>query len=206
MANESALFLSEFLRSPTAVGAIAPSSRRLSSAVAAPIPERGDPVVVELGAGTGPFTAEIQRRLGGRGRHLALEINPRLAGHLQARHPGLEVVVDDAARLPHLLAERGVEAADVIVSGLPWAAFSQERQARLLRAVVDALGPDGAFTTFSYVHARMLGPAVRFRRRLGQAFEEVVPGRTVWGNLPPAFVFHARRARAAAGPATRRLP
>ncbi|GLX01830.1 methyltransferase domain-containing protein [Microtetraspora sp. NBRC 16547] len=195
MANESSLFLGEFFRSPTVIGAIAPSSRRLSSAVAVPIPERGDPVVVELGAGTGPFTAEIQRRLGGRGRHLALEINPRLGGLLQARHPGLEVVVDDAVRLPALLAARGVTTADVIVSGLPWAAFSPDRQAALLRAVVDSLSRDGAFTTFSYVHARMLGPAVRFRRRLARAFEEVVPGRTVWGNLPPAFVFHARRPR-----------
>ncbi len=195
MANESTLFLGEFFRSPTMVGAIAPSSRRLSSAVAVPVPERGDPVVVELGPGTGPFTAEIQRRLGGRGRHIALEINPRLADHLRARHPGLEVLVEDAARLPSLLADRGLAEADVIVSGLPWAAFSPSKQAVLLRAVVDSLGPHGAFTTFSYVHARMLGPAVRFRRSLARTFEEVVPGRTVWRNLPPAFVFHARRPR-----------
>ncbi|WP_067184855.1 class I SAM-dependent methyltransferase [Microtetraspora niveoalba] len=198
MANQSALFLGEFLKSPAVVGAIAPSSRRLSSAVAVPIPERGDPVVVELGAGTGPFTEEIQRRLGGRGRHIALEINPRLADHLRVRHPGLEVLVADAAGLPQLLAERGLAAADVIVSGLPWAAFTPARQAVLLRAVVDSLAPHGAFTTFSYVHARMLGPAVRFRRTLARTFEEVVPGRTVWRNLPPAFVFHARRARVGA--------
>ena len=80
MAKESALFLRQFLRSPITTGAIAPSSRYLAAAVTAPIPERGDPVVVELGPGTGSFTAEIQRRLGGRGRHIAVEINPGSPG------------------------------------------------------------------------------------------------------------------------------
>jgi phospholipid N-methyltransferase len=197
MAKESALFFEQFIRSPVRTGAIAPSSRRLSAAVTVPIAERGDPVVVELGPGTGPFTAEIQRRLDGRGRHLAVEINPRLAAHLTGRHPGVEIVVDDAKRLPDLLAERGVEAADVIVSGLPWAAFSAGLQAELLGAVLASLRPGGAFTTFAYIHAMYLGPALRFRRRLGEAFEEVVPGRTVWRNLPPAFVYHARRPRTA---------
>ncbi|MEW9528143.1 class I SAM-dependent methyltransferase [Microbispora sp. NPDC049125] len=195
MANESTVFFEQFLRAPAVTGAVAPSSQRLSAAVCVPVPERGDPVVVELGPGTGPFTAEIQRRLGGRGRHLAVEVNPRLALHLSARHPGVELVVDTAARLPRLLADRGVTGADVIVSGLPWAAFSSGHQSEILRAVVESLLPHGAFTTFSYVHARALPPAVRFRRRLGEAFEEVVPGRTVWRNLPPAFVYHARRPR-----------
>ncbi|MFI7042222.1 class I SAM-dependent methyltransferase [Microbispora rosea] len=195
MANETAVFFGQFLRSPAVTGAVAPSSRRLSEAVCVPVPERGDPVVVELGPGTGPFTAEIQRRVGGRGRHLAVEINSRLAGHLGARYPGVELVVDNAARLPELLAARGVTAADVIVSGLPWAAFPPAHQADLLRAVVASLAPGGAFTTFSYIHARALPAALRFRRRMGEAFEEVVAGRTVWRNLPPAFVYHARRPR-----------
>ncbi|GII58049.1 methyltransferase [Planotetraspora thailandica] len=195
MANESGTFFSQFLRAPATTGAVAPSSRRLSSAVCVPVPERGNPMVVELGPGTGPFTAEIQRRLGGRGRHVAVEINPRFAGPLAAAHPGVEVVVDDAARLPKLLTDRGVASADVIVSGLPWAAFSDSHQSTLLRAVVDALSPGGAFTTFSYMHARVLPPALRFRSALSSAFEEVVPGRTVWRNIPPAFVYHARRPR-----------
>lgn len=197
MAKEAALILRQFLRSPISTGAIMPSSRYLAAAVTAPIPERGDPVVVELGPGTGPFTAEIQRRLGGRGRHIAVEINQRLARHLAERHPRVELVVDDAVRLPALLAERGVRGADVIISGLPWAAFAAGVQTELLQAVLRSMRPDGAFTTFSYAHARPLGPAIRFRHRLRDAFEEVVPGRTIWRNLPPAFVYHARRPRLA---------
>jgi phospholipid N-methyltransferase len=42
-----------------------------------------------------------------------------------------------------VLAERGHRRADVIVSGLPWAAFSPDQQDELLNAVTDALTPDG---------------------------------------------------------------
>lgn len=195
MTRDAALFLGLFMRSPATIGAVAPSSLRLSRAVCAPVPERGDPVVVELGPGTGPFTAEIQRRLRGRGHHLAVELNPTLAALLAERYPGAEVVQDDASRLPKLLAERGLGRVDAVVSGLPWAAFPASLQNELMDAVTSVLSPVGAFTTFSYVHAVPLGSAKRFRRLLAERFEEVVPGRTVWRNTPPAFVFHARRPR-----------
>ncbi|MBG0832080.1 methyltransferase domain-containing protein [Planomonospora sp. ID67723] len=195
MTNDTTLFLGQWMRSPGTTGAVAPSSRKLAETVTAPVPRRGEPVIVELGPGTGAFTAEIQRRLEGRGHHLAVEINPRLAEFLAARHPAVDVMVADAAKLPQLLQERGLTHADVVVSGLPWAAFSEETQTSLLEAVAAIMGPNTAFTTFAYSFAKPLPPARRFRRRLHDTFEEVVMGRTVWGNLPPAFVYHARRPR-----------
>lgn len=187
--------LREFLRSPADIGAVAPSSPRLAEAVTAPVPELGDPVVVELGPGTGAFTSAIERQLAGRGLQLAVEMNPRLAEQLRGRCRQVEVLNADASTLPVLLAERGVEKADVVVSGLPWASFSQQVQSEILAAVSNVLAPDGAFTTFGYVHAMRLSSALRFRDLLCSAFEEVVPGRTVWRNLPPALVYHARRPR-----------
>ncbi|MEU7893138.1 methyltransferase domain-containing protein [Nonomuraea sp. NPDC049152] len=195
MPNDTTLFFGQFMRSPGTIGALAPSSRRLAETVCAPVPERGEPTVVELGPGTGPFTAEIQRRLNGRGHHLAIELNPRLATLLADRFPRVDVAQDDAARLPDLLRERNLTRADVVVSGLPWAAFPEELQRRLLGAVTATLCPSGAFTTFSYVHAMPLASARRFRALLSERFEEVVLGRTVWRNTPPAYVLHARRPR-----------
>ncbi|GAA3455744.1 class I SAM-dependent methyltransferase [Dactylosporangium matsuzakiense] len=186
-------FLQEFVRSPLTVGAVAPSGPRLARVVTAPVPRYGDPVVVELGPGTGAFTAAIAERLGGRGRHIAVEVNERFAGGLAARHPGVEVVRDDAGRLGAVLAGRGLDRADVVVSGLPWAAFPESRQRAVLTAVAAVLPDDGAFTTFAYVHARFARPARRMRGLLESRFEEVVVGRTVWANLPPALVYHCRR-------------
>ncbi|MFW5418162.1 methyltransferase domain-containing protein [Nocardiopsis sp. CNT-189] len=195
MISDTLTVVREFCRSPVHTGALSPSSRRLAEAVTVVVPGTGEPVVVELGPGTGPFTGAIQRRLGGRGRHLAVEINPRFAEVVSARFPGAEVVRRDAAELRGLLEERGIGGADAVVSGLPWAVFTPRAQRSILSAVAASLAPGGAFTTFTYEHARPLPAAIRFRRLLGAVFEEVVTGRTVWANLPPAVVYHARRPR-----------
>ena len=198
MSNDSALFLGQFLRAPASIGAIAPSSQRLAAAVCAPVPERGEPTVVELGPGTGPFTLEIQRRLGGVAITWRWSSTSRWRRSWQRASPRSTWCTGTPPELTELLAERGLRQADVVVSGLPWAAFPRELQRGLLGAVTSAMNPSGAFTTFSYMHAIPLARARRFRALLADRFEEVVAGRTVWRNAPPAFVFHARRPRPAA--------
>ncbi|WP_432975005.1 class I SAM-dependent methyltransferase [Dactylosporangium sp. CA-233914] len=194
--DDRTAFLREFLRDPFTVAAVTPSGRTLAEAVTSTVPGAGEPLVVELGPGTGAFTAAIQRRLAGRGRHLAIEINARFAERLAARYPGVDLAVADARDLHDILAQRGHRRADAIVSGLPWAAFTPGRQDDLLDAVTAGLAPHGAFTTFAYTHTRWAPPALRLRRTLRARFEEVVHSRTVWANLPPAFVYYCRRPRA----------
>ncbi|MEE6257736.1 class I SAM-dependent methyltransferase [Plantactinospora sonchi] len=193
MSTEMISFLTQLARNPLAVGAVAPSSVPLAERITATIPRTGQPLVVELGPGTGSFTRMIQQRLAGQGRHLAVEINPTFADLLAQRHPEVDVLKADAGSLGRLLAERNLPRAEVIVSGLPWAVFSEQKQREILVAVVAALADDGAFTTFAYQHARWAPPARRLQRMLRELFEEVVVGGTVWANLPPAVVYHCRR-------------
>src|SRR4051812_12259157 len=108
------IFVREFARAPIRTGAIAPSSRRLATTVTAVVPERGDPVVVELGPGTGAFTEQIQRRLGGRGRPLAIELTSGLAELVGRRFPEVGVVPGNAAQPPDILSRHGIERADVV--------------------------------------------------------------------------------------------
>lgn len=189
-----AAFLREFLRDPLHTASLLPSSRPLAAAVCDPVPGTGEPVVVELGPGTGVFTGVVAERLGGRGHHLAVELNPRLAGLLERRYPDLDVAVADAATLPALLAERGLGPVDVVVSGLPWAAYPATGRT-LPEVIAPTLRPDGVLTQFGYTCTRMLWPARRLRRQLDASFADVSRGRTVWANLPPAFVLTARRPR-----------
>ncbi|MFI7079672.1 class I SAM-dependent methyltransferase [Micromonospora sp. NPDC049903] len=186
-------FLLEFLRSPLTVGAIRPSGPALAELATASVPATGCPVVLELGPGTGAFTAPIQQRLAGSGRHLAIEINPRFAERLAMLHPAVDIAVADAASLREVLVQRGVDRVDVVVSGLPWAAFDEELQRNVLSEVVTVLQPAGVFTTFAYVHARWAPSAQRLLASLRSRFEEVVVSRTVWTNLPPALVYFCRR-------------
>ncbi|WP_432990396.1 class I SAM-dependent methyltransferase [Dactylosporangium sp. CA-233914] len=189
-------FLLEFVRDPMTVAAIAPSGPGLARVATAAVPRTGSPVVVELGPGTGAFTGAVQRRLGGRGRHIAIEVNARFAQQLAARYPMVDVVHADAVCLAPVLAQRGLSHADVVVSGLPWAAFSDDQQHDALSAVLAALSPHGVFTTFAYVHARWAPPARRLLQSLQSRFDEVVITRTIWANLPPALVYCCRRPEA----------
>lgn len=193
--GDTALMVREFARQPTVMGAIAPSSHRLAEAVVTPVPARGDPVIVELGPGTGAFTRLIQARLDGRGRHIAVEVNPRLAQLISCRHPAVEVAQASAVQLRSILAERAVSGVDVIISGLPWAALPEAFRDATLAQVAGVMAPDGVFTTFGYTWVRGTTRARHFRRELVARFEEVVTGRAVMRNLPPAFAYYARRPR-----------
>lgn len=186
-------FLRAFLRNPGTTGAIAPSSERLARVLASVVPVTGTPTVVELGPGTGAVSAVIARRLPAGARHLAIELDPAMVGHLRRAHPDLEVVPGDARRLPALLAEHGVQRADAVVCGLPWALFDATTQTEVLAGISTAIGPTGAFTTFAYLQGMALPAARRFRATLRATFEEVQVTATVWRNLPPAFVYVCRR-------------
>jgi phosphatidylethanolamine/phosphatidyl-N-methylethanolamine N-methyltransferase len=187
-------FFQEFLRSPMQTAAVTPSSRFLAAGMVAPIPEKGDPVVVELGAGTGAFTEVIQQRLGGRGRHIALEFNSRLSGGLRDRYSDVEVVCAGARELPRVLREQGL-LADVVISGLPWAAYAQSDGRPLTELIADSMSPYGAFTQFAYVWTRWAPPARRLLKDLRTTFGETLISRTVWRNVPPALVYVSRRPR-----------
>lgn len=190
---DSLRFLREFTRAPLTTAAIAPSSAALAEAMTVPVPERGEPVVLELGPGSGAFTRAIQRKLGGRGRHLAVELNPEWTELLRDRYPDVEVACADVAALRTVLAERDVSTVDCIVSGLPWAATGSGGS--LTGEVARFLAPDGAFTQFAYSWTRWARPARTLLGSLRHHFEEVVVSSTVWRNAPPAAVYIARRAR-----------
>ncbi|MEU3623611.1 SAM-dependent methyltransferase [Amycolatopsis coloradensis] len=193
--RDGLLFLGEFARRPLKTAAIAPSSPALAAGMVAPVPESGQPVVVELGAGTGSFTKAIQHKLRGRGRHVAIELNPKLADLLRHRYPGVDVVCADATELPSVLEQRDLGPVDVVVSGLPWVSFPTEAGRSLATSVADSLSPNGVFTQFTYSWTRWANPARTRLQALRERFEEVVVSTTVWRNLPPAAVYVARRAR-----------
>jgi phosphatidylethanolamine/phosphatidyl-N-methylethanolamine N-methyltransferase len=186
-------FLAAALRRPATMGAVTPSSARLGAVLASVVPRTGEPVVVELGPGTGAVSAVIAEKLPSGGRHLAVELDPDMVAYLRRTRPGLEVVAGNAADLAALLAERGVGSVDAVVCGLPWALFDDATQSALLGEISTVIGSRGAFTTFAYLHGMTLAAARRFRRTLHATFDEVLVSATVWRNVPPAFVYVCRR-------------
>ncbi len=183
-------FLGEFVREPLKVGAILPSSKALSRVVVESCRIRPADTVVELGPGTGAFTGLILKRLGQRGRLLAVELNETHADILRRRFPKCEVIQDSAERLTTHL---DGELADCIVSGLAWGSMHPRLQNQIFRAILKSLKPGGQFVAFAYVHAAWFPTSRRFRQRLERHFKQVETTPIVWRNLPPAFVFRCLR-------------
>jgi phospholipid N-methyltransferase len=181
-------FLRAFVRDPVTIGAVAPSGADLAALTVSSASIGPGHVVVELGAGTGPMTAELLRAHAD-APLLVLEPTPALAADLRARFPAARVLERPAQDLPALVSDWGHPAVDRVVSSLPWAIWPERLQDEVFDAVQRVMHADGRLVTFSYVHTRLLPPARRFRALLHRRFRTVTTTRVAWCNLPPAFVY-----------------
>jgi phosphatidylethanolamine/phosphatidyl-N-methylethanolamine N-methyltransferase len=180
-----ALFVRSWVQDPRAVGAVAPSGRRLAALMTSAIAP--DARVIELGPGTGSFTRAILAR-GIDPRRLGLiELSGTFAARLQRDLPDVTVVCGDATA-QHPLLESFVSRTDIVVSGLPLVLFARQEKAGLLRRSFELLRPSGAFFQFTYG-----GRCPVSRRQLDEmGLEATRVGITVF-NLPPAFVYRIAR-------------
>jgi phospholipid N-methyltransferase len=186
-------FLRAFFASPRTIGAVAPSSKSLAAAMLEATLSPNDRVIVEYGPGTGAFTEAILDRKAPEALVLAVEQHPDFVRELAARFPLVHLHCESVENLPTILAGHGVEAVDCIISGLPWAVFSDPLQDRILDVTCAALAPGGRFATFAYVHGLVLPAAQRFAAKLDERFSQVTRSPVVWRNVPPAFVYRCQR-------------
>jgi phospholipid N-methyltransferase len=185
-------FLKAFLASPGSVGALWPSSPRLARAMVAASGIRQAQCVVELGPGTGAFTGEILANLRAGASFAAVERDVEMARAVSRKFPAAAVIEGCATKLGEHLVAVNMEQPDVILSGLPWAAFSEELQNRLLGEIRSVLRDGGVFTTFAYYGPHRLEAGRRFRKNLESTFALIERSPVVLANFPPAFVYSCR--------------
>lgn len=186
-------FLKHFVLSPNVTGAVVASSEGLSNLItdAAELSEAS--AIIEFGAGTGVFTEKIVQKIREDTWFFALEINPDFVEEIRDRYPGVRVYRDSAVNARKYLEEMGLKACDRVICGLPWASFEEGLQDELLDTILDVLRPGGRFLTFAYLHGLLLPAGIRFRRKLFSKFRKVTLTRTIWMNIPPAFVYNAEK-------------
>jgi phospholipid N-methyltransferase len=180
------LYLRKFLRDHRRVATVAPSSRMLARAVAAPIEADRPQTIVELGAGDGAITAAALERMHPESRLVAIELDPQLAELLRQRCPRAEVVIGDVADLPRQLDRLRVANVDVLLSSLPLPHLPRTANAAIF-GTLERLSPDGWFsqqTLVPYVYRRM------YRRLFHHVQLRLAPL-----NLPPAGAYHCRGLR-----------
>jgi phospholipid N-methyltransferase len=186
-------FLREFIANPTKTGSITPSSRHLARTIVEGLDLRSADTVLEYGPGTGVFTEFVLREMRPGAKFAAIELNPHFAEAFKLRYPDVLLFEDSVSNVEELCKRAAVQSVDCIVSGLPWATFSESLQVECLNAMMRVLKPGGQFVTFSYLHSLALTGSRRFANRLPEYFKTVSKSPVVWLNLPPAFVYRCRR-------------
>ncbi len=186
-------FLQQFARRPSKTGAIAASSESLSHLITDTAELENASVVIEFGPGTGVFTEKIRQKISDGTEFFAIECNEHFAELTRSRCPDVVVYHDCATTAGKHLQAHGHSQCDCVICGLPWASFDEELQDRLLDTITEIIKPNGRFLTFAYLQGLLLPAGARFKKKLHSRFSRVETTRTVWRNIPPAFVYCATK-------------
>ncbi len=185
--HDTFLFLGKFLRHGTKIASLAPSSPWLSRTTVRNVDWDRAKVLVELGAGTGPITKVIAERARPETKVLVLERDHDFARLLQERFsalPNFDVIEGDCRDLAAMLADRGIERADHVISGLPVPSFPKDLQLDLMRVVRQVLEPEGTYNQITELPWVYWGLYRKYFDDVRFAFEP--------RNFPPAGAYFCR--------------
>jgi phospholipid N-methyltransferase len=178
------LMFRKFLKQGRTIASFAPSSRFMARKIINGINWDDAKCIVEMGAGTGPITAQMVKHLKPHTKLLVIELDPDMAARLKAKFPNVDVVQGDASKFDELLAERGIAQVDHVVSGLPLPSFPAELRDTILSKSARMLAPEGTFRQLTVM------PWVYYKMYRG--YFEDVRFKFVPINMPPGGVYVCR--------------
>ena len=174
-------FFMQSMRDWKTIGTPIPSSLTASRKMADPVDFGSARVVVELGAGSGPITKELLKRLHPEARLFVFERIKGFADLIREfDDPRLTVINDSAEKLLPILASYGVEKVDAVISTLPLALMEKEVRENIFLAVSKILHPGSPYVQIQY--------SLLSRRELKKSFSRVDLRFTLL-NFPPSFFY-----------------
>ena len=177
-------FLLQYIFKPRTVGAVLPSSKYLAKKMVASINFDAAKCIVEYGPGTGVFTELILQKCNPGTTVVLFEMNEEFCSLLAKRFgQNVHIVNASAANIGATLAQLGLQYADYIVSGLPFASLPQDVTVNILSQTKKCLSPRGEFITFQY--------SLLKKGMIGKFFTKIETVREL-RNVPPAYVLRCR--------------
>ncbi|MBO5254538.1 MAG: hypothetical protein J6B07_01790 [Opitutales bacterium] len=180
---ESFAFFTRYIRNPSSVGAVCPSSRFLAQKMVAPVKSvvEDKSIVVELGSGTGAVTKYILSELNISPKQLyCVEFDTTSAELLLDKFPDTNVVNDSAENLVQILG-KDIDNLKCIVSCLPLLSLSDDCAQKILQCVENVLPEGGIFVQFTY---NLLKPSadkyIKNLKRVNTMYTAL--------NIPPARI------------------
>ena len=181
------LMTKKFIAKGTSIASFAPSQGPLCRRIIKGIDFDAAECIVELGAGTGPVTRELLKRVKPHTKLIVVELDPDFCARLRHRFPTADIVEGDAGKLEHLLADRGISRVDHVVSGLPLPSFPAAVRGAIIASSAKVLAPGGTFrqlTNMPWVYAGL------YKKYFAEVKFGFVPL-----NVPPAGVYVCRHYR-----------
>lgn len=178
------IFFKGFVKHPRMVGSIIPSSDVLIAKMLGPVDWAHCKLFVEYGPGVGTFCRPILDRMAPDARLIAIDTNPDFVRYL--RHaivdPRFAAVSGSAAEVETIIADHGHEAADYVLSGIPFSTLPDGVGEAVASATHRVLRPGGAFLVYQVTTAVRDVIAPHFAR-IDHAME--------WWNIPPEQLYWA---------------
>ena len=142
-------FFQEFLKHPFQIGSIIPSSRFLEQRILGASAIASATTVVELGSGTGGTTRAILGAMPKHARLLSIEINPHFHSLVNdIEDERLIAHLGSACELKTIISNYGLDAPDVVISGIPFSTMSNNDGSQVIDAISSQLAPNGRFVAY----------------------------------------------------------
>jgi len=169
-------FVHQFIRNPRKMGSITPSSDALCRTMIASVEWNNQLRIAELGGGDGVLTRRLLEQMAPDATLDVFEISSMLAEKLNA-------LDDDRMIVRTCSAEYLNGQYDAIFSGLPLLSLPPALREAILRAVYNALGPNGVFVQFQYTSLTQPDLSRYFTWERQRVLK----------NVPPAWVYRCTR-------------
>lgn len=148
--KEGAVFLKNAMANPKEVAYVLPSSPWLVKRVAQVADLAHAKRIIELGPGTGGTTRAILNAMHPEAELVSVEINEKFIEHMKAtiEDDRLKITNKGAQNLPEILKDNHWEAADVIISGIPFSTLPKGLGDVIMQGIHQTLKPDGRFLAY----------------------------------------------------------
>ncbi|MBX3560643.1 MAG: methyltransferase domain-containing protein [Sphingomonas sp.] len=179
-------FLRGFIKHPVMVGSIIPSSRATIDKMLGQVDWTNCKLFVEYGPGVGTFTEHVLQRMAPDATLIAIDTNPDFIRYLRGKFTDnrLFAVTGSAADVQQIIADCGFEAADYVLSGLPFSTLPAGVGPAIAQATYAALRPGGTFLVYQF--------SPKVRDFLDPYFDRIDRG-IEWINVPPCQLFWAHK-------------
>ncbi len=185
--NENIEFLQAFLKNPSKVGSIAPSSPELAQKMIEDIRPNADSVVLELGVGTGAITKFLQEVVPNRESYIGIEIDKTMVKSLEENYPSLKIVCGSACEIASIHQNTGFGKVGYIICCLPFVSLPNEVGEEILCEIDKFMEKGCVFRTFQYAHGYYFPSAIKLREHLRDRYGKAKRSPLIMKNVPPAY-------------------